>query len=736
MVIAAEDELLGRAAAEQDRQLVHQLRARVEVAVLLREVQRVAERLAARDDRDPVRAVVARQQLGAQRVAGLVEGDHAPLVLVERAARLHAGHDALERVVEVGLLDPRAAVAGGGDRRLVGRCWPGRRRSGPEVWRAIFVEVDVLGQRLVARVHASRIASRPPTSGGETRIWRSKRPGRSSAGSSFSSRLDAAITTTSPVRGEAVHLDQQLVERLLALGVVVRAAHGADGVDLVDEDDRGRVLARLGEQAPDARGAEAGEHLDEARRRLREELRAGLVGDGLGQQRLAGAGRAVQQDALRHLRAELRGSAPGRVRKSTTSCSSALASSAPATSSHLIEPAESGLISCGLVLGIIRIIRQRKKTISAMKMIGNHSQDRCSFEIESQLIVGDASVVRRMRRRFDYGGLDPSSSRVLARRAGSPPARRGRPRAGARPARACRTRAAARSRASSAPCETGESAWRSLQAKTSTAAAVDASATAPPASGVGFSIARLSSSVPDEVGGDHRRHQVRAAALVLLRGVRARPRRRPRRRRSPCARRRGRRRAPRRAARTSPARARPAPRRARRGVPCTRRLISVPGERGARRRRRSRTGSRTPAWPRGSPRLTSGMTANASAEAHEPAQAGDVVELRSRAAWGRTRPSRSRRRRGSAAAQCDGPWTSRPLRRAMPPSRSLSSGTGKEPPGEVVEEGGGEAEVAHVDALVVRRASAARSRRPSGGAGGRSRRRRSPGTRRGTSGCR
>src|SRR3712207_7646051 len=42
---------------------------------------------------------------------------------------------------------------------------------------------------------------------------------------------------------EAVHLDQQLVERLLTL--VVTAAHAgaavpADGVDLVDEDDRRR----------------------------------------------------------------------------------------------------------------------------------------------------------------------------------------------------------------------------------------------------------------------------------------------------------------------------------------------------------------------------------------------------------------------------------------------------------------------------------------------------------------
>ena len=54
---------------------------------------------------------------------------------------------------------------------------------------------------------------------------------------------------------EAVHLDEQLVERLLAL--VVTAAHAgaavaADGVDLVHEDDAGRVLLGLLEQVAHA----------------------------------------------------------------------------------------------------------------------------------------------------------------------------------------------------------------------------------------------------------------------------------------------------------------------------------------------------------------------------------------------------------------------------------------------------------------------------------------------------
>ncbi len=107
-----------------------------------------------------------------------------------------------------------------------------------------------------------------------------------------------------PARGEAVHLDEQLVERLILLAGDVHAAAPAHRVELVDEDDRRLVLARDREQAADARRAQAREHLDEGCRRLREELRARLVRDGLRQQRLAGARRPVQQDPLRDLRPE------------------------------------------------------------------------------------------------------------------------------------------------------------------------------------------------------------------------------------------------------------------------------------------------------------------------------------------------------------------------------------------------------------------------------------------------
>ena len=109
------------------------------------------------------------------------------------------------------------------------------------------------------------------------------------------------------VRVEAVHLDEDLVEGLLAL--VVRAAEAGaalatDRVDLVDEDDARRVALGLVEQVADAAGADADEHLDELRAGDAEERHAGLTGDGAGHQGLAGAGRPDEEHAARDARAE------------------------------------------------------------------------------------------------------------------------------------------------------------------------------------------------------------------------------------------------------------------------------------------------------------------------------------------------------------------------------------------------------------------------------------------------
>ena len=77
-----------------------------------------------------------------------------------------------------------------------------------------------------------------------------------------------------------------------------RAAGLAQGVELVDEDDAGRLGLGLLEHVADAGGADAHEHLDEIGAGQAEERHARLAGDRLGQQRLAGARRPDQQHAL------------------------------------------------------------------------------------------------------------------------------------------------------------------------------------------------------------------------------------------------------------------------------------------------------------------------------------------------------------------------------------------------------------------------------------------------------
>ncbi len=110
------------------------------------------------------------------------------------------------------------------------------------------------------------------------------------------------------VRLEAVHLDQQLVQGLLAL--VVSAAEAcatmtADRVDFVDEDDAGSVLLALLEQVADAACAHADEHLHEVRTRDAEERHVGFAGHRARQQGLAGSRRSDQQHAFRNAAAQL-----------------------------------------------------------------------------------------------------------------------------------------------------------------------------------------------------------------------------------------------------------------------------------------------------------------------------------------------------------------------------------------------------------------------------------------------
>jgi hypothetical protein len=101
-------------------------------------------------------------------------------------------------------------------------------------------------------------------------------------------------------RIEAVQLGQQLVQGLVALVVGDELAPPAlaDGVDFVDEHDRGGALAGLVEQIPDPGRPYPHEHLHKRGPGHGNERDMGLPGHGPGQQGLAGPGRADHQDPL------------------------------------------------------------------------------------------------------------------------------------------------------------------------------------------------------------------------------------------------------------------------------------------------------------------------------------------------------------------------------------------------------------------------------------------------------
>jgi hypothetical protein len=106
---------------------------------------------------------------------------------------------------------------------------------------------------------------------------------------------------------EAVHLDEQLVERLLALVIAAAetgAAMTADRIDFVDEDDARRILLGLFEHVAHTARANADEHLDEVRTGNGEERHIGFARNRARQKGLTRSGRSDQQHAARNLAAQ------------------------------------------------------------------------------------------------------------------------------------------------------------------------------------------------------------------------------------------------------------------------------------------------------------------------------------------------------------------------------------------------------------------------------------------------
>ena len=265
-----------------------------------------AERTPARDDRDLVQGIVARHQHVDQRVAALVIGGGQLLLLGhDHGAPLRAHHHLVLGVLEFLLRHEALVAPRGQQRRLVDEV--GEIGAG-EAGRAAGDDpgIDVGRQGHLAHVHLQDLLA-----AGDVRVGHDdlavEAAGTQQRGVEHVRAVGGGDDDDAFVGLEAVHLDEQLVQRLLALVVAAAeagAAVPADGIDLVDEDDAGRVLLGLLEHVAHARCADADEHLDEVGAGDGEEGHIGLAGNGACDQRLAGAGRADQQRAARNTAAE------------------------------------------------------------------------------------------------------------------------------------------------------------------------------------------------------------------------------------------------------------------------------------------------------------------------------------------------------------------------------------------------------------------------------------------------
>ena len=131
--------------------------------------------------------------------------------------------------------------------------------------------------------------------------WNSNRPGRSRAGSSDLHEVGRADDEDQFVLVEAVHLGEQLVHhRVLDAAAGVGAAGGGERVELVEDDDRRGRLPGLVEDLPEILFAFADPLRSSAPGPDTIVIAAPMLGGHrLGEERLAGAGRAPEDHAAR-----------------------------------------------------------------------------------------------------------------------------------------------------------------------------------------------------------------------------------------------------------------------------------------------------------------------------------------------------------------------------------------------------------------------------------------------------
>ena len=289
-----EKQRLRRASAEQDADLVEELALRDVGIGIVRQHPRVARRLSARDDGELVDGLALRRAVRDDGMADLVVRGGAQILLRNGAALLfRAVKHALYGFIDIRVAYKLPLAADCEDRSFVEDVF--KIRTGAARRQLCdLIEIDVLFEMFFPCVYVQdlpaaldvRIVYGDPAveaAGTQQRRIENVRPvGRS--------HDDDALAVC-----EAVHLNKELVERLLPLVVSAAeacAALTADGVDLVDEDDRRCAALRGLEHIADAACADADVELHEFGAGDGEERNVRFACDRLREQSLAGARRS------------------------------------------------------------------------------------------------------------------------------------------------------------------------------------------------------------------------------------------------------------------------------------------------------------------------------------------------------------------------------------------------------------------------------------------------------------
>src|SRR3989442_453459 len=248
--LGPQHQLLRDPAAVRHREPADDVLLGVVVPVLFREREGDAERSPARHDPDLIERVETVDLEADERVACLViRRETALLVREHHALALEAEHHLVLGVLEVVHVHGALVAAGGEEGRLVDDvrqlgAGQTRRSLGDALQVHTGRERNLAGvdpQDLLPALHVGHVHYDLPVEPARAQQCRVEDVRPVGGG-----EQDHAV-----VRLEAVHFDEQLIQRLLALVVPPaepRAAVAPDGVDLVDEDDAGRVGLALLEQ--------------------------------------------------------------------------------------------------------------------------------------------------------------------------------------------------------------------------------------------------------------------------------------------------------------------------------------------------------------------------------------------------------------------------------------------------------------------------------------------------------